>query len=170
MADCRCRDVRIVGPGRDAELWADGIQAQQALINIVRNAIQSMDECEPPQGGHVLSLGVSMGDAGEVILAVADTGPGVGQDVIERMFNPFFTTRRTGTGLGLPIVHRIMDAHGGQVRVYSNAARLPGSRGATFELVFPARAARDEREPGGACVVVTKSGKAARSAVAGGQG
>jgi signal transduction histidine kinase len=169
IADGRCPGLRVSGPGRDAELWADGIQAQQALINVVRNAVQAMEECEPPQGGHVLQLGVSVGEGGEVILGVADTGPGVGEDVVERMFNPFFTTRRTGTGLGLPIVHRIMDAHGGQVRVYSDARR-PGSRGATFELVFPAPAAAGDREPGEACVIVTTSGKAARSAVAGGQG
>ena len=67
-----------------------------------------------------------------VTLFVADSGPGVPDAVIERMFNPFFTTRSTGTGLGLAIVHRIVDAHGGRVRADNNTGG-----GATVELLLP---------------------------------
>jgi signal transduction histidine kinase len=58
----------------------------------------------------------------------------VSPEVIDRMFNPFFTTRATGTGLGLAIVHRIVDAHGGRVSVRNNS----GGPGATFAILLPA--------------------------------
>ena len=61
-----------------------------------------------------------------------DTGPGIPSEVVDRMFNPFFTTRQAGTGLGLAIVHRIVDAHGGHVGV-SRA----GIGGARVELRLP---------------------------------
>lgn len=67
-------------------------------------------------------------------------------DVIERMFNPFFTTRAAGTGLGLSIVHRIVDAHGGRVVVFNNSDEEPGAPGATVELRLPARAVRTPGE------------------------
>ncbi len=108
--------------------------AIQALVNIIRNALQAMEEAPPPpRGVHTLTLDAPC-PAGWAVLSVGDTGPGVGRDVIDRMFNPFFTTRATGTGLGLAIVHRIVDAHGGRVAVRDHAP----ARGATFELQFPA--------------------------------
>ena len=73
------------------------------------------------------------------MLSVADTGPGVGPEVIDRMFNPFFTTRAAGTGLGLAIVHRIVDAHRGRIAVKNNEGR-----GATFAILLPAGATGDE--------------------------
>ncbi len=167
--ELRGRGVRVDRPRSDAELWADGLQAQQAILNLVRNALQSMEECEAPAGGHALALGVAAAGRGAVVLSVSDTGPGVGADVVERMFNPFFTTRRTGTGLGLSIVHRIMDAHGGRVRVFNNAERSPGARGATFELEFPGVPDR-----GRVCVVEglieSKPGTDSPALVAGGAG
>jgi signal transduction histidine kinase len=124
-------------------LWCDSILMHQALVNIIRNAIEAMAECDPPKGGHVLVLDAAeaVGHDGKpaAVLTVSDTGPGVSCDAIDRMFNPFFTTRKTGTGLGLAIVHRIIDAHGGRIVVWNNADKAPGSPGATFELVIPSR-------------------------------
>ena len=152
--------IRVRLPERDADLLADSVQGPQAILNIVRNAVQSMDETPPPPDGHTLALGVAVGDSGEVVLSISDSGPGVRQDVVDRMFNPFFTTRRTGTGLGLAIVHRIMDAHAGQVRVFNNASRRPGAPGATFELVFP-RCPQDREQR---CTITITTGEAARCA------
>jgi signal transduction histidine kinase len=67
-----------------------------------------------------------------VVIGVRDRGPGLAPEIVERMFNPFFTTRHTGTGLGLAIVNRIVEAHGGHVAV----ANRPGG-GATVELCLP---------------------------------
>jgi signal transduction histidine kinase len=64
----------------------------------------------------------------------------VPKDVLDRLFNPFFTTRASGTGLGLAIVHRIVDAHGGAIRLVPMGSRVHerlGVRGAVFEVTLP---------------------------------
>lgn len=108
----------------------------QALVNLVRNAVEAMREARG--GALVLTLSArrarcerSRRDA--VVLGVRDTGPGVPPGVIERMFNPFFTTRETGTGLGLAIVHRIVDAHAGWIDVANHEAPC----GASVAMYLP---------------------------------
>ena len=119
---------------------------RQALVNIIRNALESMQEAGA--GPHRLTMSVGrrmVADAAGrrcrcVVLGIADTGTGVTPEVVERMFNPFFTTRGAGTGLGLAIVHRIVDAHGGRVLVMNNgAAGGDSSPGALVEIVLPER-------------------------------
>jgi signal transduction histidine kinase len=120
-------------------LDCDADRVHQALVNIIRNALEAMDEI---QGERVLTLGISarcLGERDAAGLWVADTGPGVNAEVVERMFNPFFTTRAAGTGLGLAIVHRIIDAHGGRVEVRNNTSGQGGAPGATVELILPVR-------------------------------
>jgi len=105
-------------------------QLKQAFLNLVLNALQAM-----PKGG-ALTIDVAV-DAGEVALRFSDSGPGIPAELREKIFNPFFTTRREGTGLGLAITQRIVSAHGGRIEV----ASTPGT-GTTFTVVFPA-----ERHP-----------------------
>jgi signal transduction histidine kinase len=120
------------------ELEADAVLVVQALSNVIRNAAEAMAEAGSPQRRLRVSTATQLrrapqgGRAQRVVLAVDDTGPGISADVLERMFNPFFTTRQTGTGLGLAIVHRIVDAHGGHVSVANRAAG-----GSTVELCLP---------------------------------
>ncbi len=124
--------------GRDIRLEADGGLLVQALGNVIRNALEAMAESDSPRKELRLQVerrrcrvpGGTQAD--RVVFSVSDTGPGLPRDVMERMFNPFFTTRATGTGLGLAIVHRIVDAHGGHVNVLN---RPEG--GATVELCLP---------------------------------
>lgn len=118
-------------------VYCDPAAAHTALVNVIRNAIQAAQEAPAPPGGPAVTVDAfprGAGPDGGVVIAVADTGPGVGPDVIDRMFNPFFTTRAAGTGLGLPIVHRIVDAHAGRVTARNRPAP---ERGAVFELFFP---------------------------------
>ena len=119
----------------------DGEQLQQALMNIGVNAIQAVaDEGkvnisahrvgDGPPGQDETLLG-RVGD-GAVEIAFSDTGPGISLDDIEKIFTPFFTTKKSGTGLGLAITSRIIKGHGGRIHVSSK----PG-RGATFVVWLP---------------------------------
>ena len=98
---------------------------QQAVLNLVLNAIQAM-----PHGGRVVLTTSSSG--GLVRVSVTDTGPGLPQDLAEKLFDTSVTTKPGGTGLGLPVVRLIAEAHGGSVWYRSD----PG-HGATFTLVLP---------------------------------
>lgn len=110
----------------------------QALGNIIRNAIEAMSLV--PDARHRLRITsetkpMRCPDGQQrlrVVISIEDTGGGVPEEVLDRMFNPFFTTRKTGTGLGLAIVHRIVDAHGGHINVRNIAG------GARFEVCLPA--------------------------------
>lgn len=147
------RLIRRDGGGRSAliPLVCDPALVRQALVNVLRNAIDAIDDAPPPPGGHAVTLDASRASAltasGErepmVVLTVRDTGAGLPPGVVERMFNPFFTTRAAGTGLGLAIVHRIVDAHGGRITVRN--AEPPGS-GALVELLLP-ETPLDPQEP-----------------------
>jgi len=108
-------------------ITADPAQLQQVLVNLVVNAEQAM-----PEGG-TLTLATAPGED-TVRLRVEDTGVGMDDEVCEKAFLPFFTTKdvNEGTGLGLAVVHGIVTAHGGTIRVSSE----PG-RGSTFEVELP---------------------------------
>lgn len=104
----------------------DHEQLKQAFLNLVLNALQAM-----PEGG-TLSVSTAATD-GQVQVRFADTGPGIPPESLEKIFNPFFTTRQEGTGLGLAITHRILQGHGGRIAVDSRAGE-----GAVFTLTLPA--------------------------------
>lgn len=105
------------------EILADGEQLKQVLLNLFLNALEVM-----PQGG---SLRVSVKALEQTaILRVQDTGPGIPPELLERIWHPFQSGKERGTGLGLSVVHSIITAHGGQVRVDNTN---PGAR-FTIEL------------------------------------
>jgi signal transduction histidine kinase len=103
----------------------DGFQLKQAALNLVLNALQAT---EP--GGHVV-LRTSGGSRG-LEVSVADDGEGMSPETRRNALTPFFTTRGEGTGLGLPLVRRIVEQHGGSVEI----ASAPGE-GTTVTMVFP---------------------------------
>jgi two-component system sensor histidine kinase HydH len=98
----------------------------QALLNLYLNGIQTMDE------GGVLSVKTTLGEDGNIRVAIADTGKGIDPDEVNKVFDPYFTTKSKGTGLGLAIVHKIVEAHNGEIKIRST----PG-RGTVFTLVIP---------------------------------
>lgn len=115
------------------EFLGDASLLHQALVNIIRNGAEATKD----NAGGLMTLGVRRGEVGERVLFVRDSGGGIESSVIERMFNPFFTTRAAGTGLGLSIVHRIMDAHGGSVRVENTKDESEWTHGAIVSLHLP---------------------------------
>ena len=130
--------IRTVFSPEVPELLADSHQLRQLFSNLMANAFEALggeghveirtslvpgeevpggtDEMLPPQ----------------VAIEIKDSGPGIGPDDLERIFNPFFTTKPQGTGLGLAIVRKVVDAHEGRIDVVS----APG-RGATFKVTLP---------------------------------
>jgi signal transduction histidine kinase len=119
------------------EVAADEAQLRQALLNLVRNAREAM-----AQGGRleVIVAARTAGDgAGQVVVTVADSGPGIAAAHLGQIFDPFFSTKERGTGLGLALVHQIVVEHGGRVDVDSGAGK-----GTRFALAFPAIRAEEE--------------------------
>jgi two-component system sensor kinase FixL len=106
---------------------ADKVQVQQVLLNLVRNAIEAMVDVEDRE------LVLSTAPAGEemVEVSVADTGPGLAEEVARQLFQPFVTTKRHGMGVGLSISRTIIQAHGGEIWAETNA-----SGGTTFRFTL----------------------------------
>ncbi|HTY88817.1 MAG TPA: ATP-binding protein [Candidatus Acidoferrum sp.] len=103
----------------------DPTQMQQVLVNLIKNAMHAMTR----QGTLTLQTGEG---ADGVWMSVTDTGGGIAQEQINRIFEPFYTTKKTGTGLGLMIVQRIVRAHGGRIELESHVGR-----GTTFRIRLP---------------------------------
>jgi len=106
--------------------WADPDQVKQIVLNLVLNAIEAS-----PDGGTV-TLEVSAGPREQVRFEVRDLGAGIPADQIESIFNPFFTTKEQGTGLGLALVHQMVVEHGGEIVVESEVGQ-----GTTFRVTLP---------------------------------
>lgn len=113
----------------------DAQLCEQVFINLITNAIQSM-QAQDAALERILRLSVqvevSSGQSGVVVI-VEDTGPGVPLELREQIFNPFFTSKKEGVGLGLSIVAKIVDDHRGTIRLEDNTPR-----GARFHVFFPA--------------------------------
>jgi two-component system sensor kinase FixL len=90
---------------------ADRIQVQQVLLNLIRNAIEAMQESPLRE----LKIGTSLVDDGHVELTVEDTGPGLAPEVAAQLFQPFVTTKKHGMGVGLSICRTIVESHGGKI-------------------------------------------------------
>src|SRR5262249_32230955 len=102
---------------------------EQAFTNLLFNACEAMGET-----GGELKIRVLPANRGkEVVTEIEDTGPGVPADMREQIFNPFVSTKKTGVGLGLAIVSKIIDAHGGTIKLID-----PPGRGACFRVTLPA--------------------------------
>jgi len=130
----RLRNVRVEKQ-IDPELRLHGFPGQidQVFMNLISNAAQAVGERD--NGGTIRIAAQKKAD--DVEITVADDGPGIPADVIPKIFDPFFTTKDVGegSGLGLSIVHGIVDRHGGRIMVESQVGA-----GTTFRIVLPVRA------------------------------
>jgi two-component system, LuxR family, sensor kinase FixL len=117
---------------------ADRVQVQQVLLNLMRNAIEAMENVEKRE----LVVATSLTNDNFVEISVADTGTGIVPEIGEQLFQPFVTTKRQGMGVGLSISRTIIEAHGGSIAPRPN----PGG-GTVFSFTLPAVAAE---EPGNA--------------------
>lgn len=99
------------------ELASDAELRDQALINLVRNAIEALRD--RPSG--LIALAARRGSDGRVVISVGDNGPGIPPDQRDKVFVPFFTTKRSGSGIGLTLVRQIAATHGATVSISATA-------------------------------------------------
>jgi PAS domain S-box-containing protein len=109
----------------------DRVQLQQVILNLIMNAIEAMSGAD--DGARELRLSTEADAAGGVCVAVRDSGPGLDAQGEERVFEPFYTTKPEGMGMGLAICRSIVEAHGGRLWASANEPR-----GAVFQLTLPA--------------------------------
>ena len=115
-------------------VYLDEGQITQALLNLLLNAIQAVED-----GGHI-RIDVDMNsDKTMLLISVEDDGQGIAKEVRTKVFDPFYTTHEDGTGLGLPIVHKIVENHGGLIHIDSPPKGKP--RGCIFTVELPAQGA-----------------------------
>jgi len=110
----------------DVEVQLDEGLMRQAFSNLFQNAVEAM-----PDGG---TLTIEARGGKNLTVAIADTGTGIPQDTIKKIFLPFFTTKDKGVGLGLALVHKIVLSHGGRLEVESAEGK-----GTEFTVIIPAR-------------------------------
>ncbi|MDR3507890.1 MAG: PAS domain S-box protein [Caulobacteraceae bacterium] len=106
---------------------ADRVQIQQVALNLIRNAIDAMADSDRRE----LVISTESTEPGMAQVSVSDTGPGISEDVAERLFQPFVTSKAQGMGVGLSICRTIVEAHGGRIWVEKN-----GDGGATFRFTL----------------------------------
>jgi signal transduction histidine kinase len=108
----------------------DRVQLQQVVLNLIVNAVQAMGRVA--DGPRELFITTTCAEPDGVLVAVKDSGPGVAPASLERLFDPFYTTKPEGLGMGLSICRSIIEAHGGRLWVTAN---LP--QGAIFHFTMP---------------------------------
>ncbi len=144
--EAEAQAVQIENGGPGPRVLLDQNQMKQVFEIIVRNALEASGNVgpvtvrvsggearaeEPRQAGEEPDAGTEHGTP--VVVTIADRGPGVDPDSLERIFYPFFTTKKNGSGIGLSVAQKIVDAHGGRIDVESRMGE-----GASFSVVLPA--------------------------------
>jgi PAS domain S-box-containing protein len=130
--DAMLHNIRVLldlGPGLPP-VRGDRVQLQQVLLNLLLNAFDAMGNC--PANQREITVRAKR-DSGQVEVSVSDQGTGLTPHALERIFQPFFTTKRDGLGMGLAISRSIIEAHGGRLGAKNNVGR-----GATFGFILPA--------------------------------
>src|SRR5258708_7470074 len=115
--------------GGSCSVHGDRVQLQQVVLNLLLNAVEAMGSVEAAPRELLIS---TRQDHRGVLVAMHDSGPGIDPEHLERIFNSFYTTKPSGTGMGLPICRSIIDAHGGRLWAEANEPR-----GAIFQFTLP---------------------------------
>ena len=117
-------------------VWGDRVQLQQVILNLVVNGIEAMTDVPESDRGRELQIRAERHELDGypgLVIAVEDSGVGVAPDRLDRLFEPFYTTKPAGLGMGLSISRSLVQAHGGKLSATRNAGH-----GTTFQLILPA--------------------------------
>lgn len=109
------------------EIHADETQLQMVLINLIKNAMDALEHTDKP----FIHVKGSLGNAQQIVIEITDNGPGIETEAMEKIFIPFFTTKKKGSGIGLSLSQQIIQSHGGQLKVVS-----PPGKGTTFFVLL----------------------------------
>lgn len=140
--EARTRGVAVQAAGApDLEVRWDGARIRQVLWNLLRNALEAA--AAPGAAERVVRLSAEAGDHDRVVLSVEDRGPGIPEEIREKLPALFLTTKKGGSGLGLMVASRIVRDHGGQLSI----ASAPGE-GTTVRVVLPRFVSEDRRRQG----------------------
>lgn len=120
----------------------DAPHLKQALLNLMLNAVQAMaGQGDDRPRELIVRTGLEdASDGAALVIHVIDTGPGIPGETLDRIFNPYFTTRSGGTGLGLPTARRIVEAYGGRIDVHSEVGK-----GTDFAVVLPVEGSGEKK-------------------------
>jgi signal transduction histidine kinase len=109
----------------------DRTQLQQVILNLILNAVQAMSEGGLPL--RELQIGTEANGSDGVLISIRDSGPGIRPENLDRLFDPFYTTKSAGMGMGLAICRSIVEGHGGRIWATANVPQ-----GAAFHFTLPA--------------------------------
>lgn len=130
--------LRLDVPQGLPPVWAEPIEVEQVLVNLVRNAMDAVGECE--SANRRVTVSAAEGASEEIVVDVSDSGHGCEPEIADKLFEPFFTTKKHGMGIGLGISQGIIEAHGGRLWLLET-----NTRGTTFRFTLP-EAKGDENE------------------------
>lgn len=121
----KLKNIFLETIGEDQYIFCDRSQVKQVLINIIKNGIEAMEEA-----GRIIIKIVDL--ESEVSIDIIDEGPGIDEEVIHKLGEPFFTTKQQGTGLGLMITKQLLERHNAKLSILQNTGK-----GSTFRIIFP---------------------------------
>ena len=147
--ETRKRRIRIVSDMRSRlpAVYVDPVLIEQVLINLIKNAAEAMHDFRPNASDPVIRVVVRIDDE-MVRISVVDQGPGVDEAIVERLFEPFYSTKSDGMGMGLNICRSIIESHRGRLWVQNNADADGRPAGCTFHFCLPLQEADDHAEAG----------------------
>jgi nitrogen fixation/metabolism regulation signal transduction histidine kinase len=110
------------------EIHADVAQLQMVLINLIKNAMDALEQTQAP----LISVKATMNNPNQLHITITDNGPGIDADAMNKIFIPFYTTKKKGSGIGLSLSQQIIQLHGGQLRINNT-----NNNGTTFSVLLP---------------------------------
>ena len=137
--EAKSKNIAIITKGFETPeiMPMDMDKLQQALLNFVKNAMESIT------GGGAITIAVRRKDKEHVVISIMDTGCGISPEQLEQIFNPEYTTKEKGLGLGLALAHEIIRGHGGEIQIASTP-----QVGTTFEVMLPTAKAETSNNQG----------------------